>query len=346
MISNRVVVGMSGGVDSFVTALLLRQQGYDVLGIKLELWGDRDAHELTELCRSLGIELLHYDGKELFRQLVVDSFIKGYVAGSTPNPCAVCNNEIKWKLLCRAADEQGIHYIATGHYVRILSQDGRYYVYKGIDPNKDQSYFLWGLKQEVLSRALTPLGVYTKQQVKAIAVNNGYIEIAKKRESMGVCFLDGKDYRTFIRDYSGKSIQEKPGNIVDASGLVIGQHSGLLNYTIGQKRDIPFCNGQPLYVAAFDTLTNTIIADTKTNLHTLEFRLGQVNLVRREELLAADIEVKVRGLGLNPAGYIRVLEQVDDTCLVKLSSPAWAVASGQPVAFYRGDKIIGGGIIC
>ena len=336
---------MSGGVDSFVTALLLKQKGYEVVGVKLKLWEERADEGLIGLCRNLGVELLLFDGKDQFRSTVVDAFVKGYRTGHTPNPCAICNNEIKWKLLCRVADEQGIQHIATGHYVRILAENGRYYIHKGIDPNKDQSYFLWGVGQEILSRALTPLGDYTKQEVKAIAIDNGYAEIARKKESMGVCFLEGTDYRTFIRDYSGKDILAESGNIVDVTGNVIGRHTGLLNYTVGQKRDMPLKDGQPLYVAAIDSETNTIVADVKQNLYASELLVGRMNFVDREEILKSDVEVKVRGLGLNPEGYIQVQLRLDDTCLVKLSSPAWAVAPGQPVAFYRGNKLIGGGIL-
>lgn len=196
--TERVVVGMSGGVDSFVTALLLKQRGYEVIGVKLDLWKEGESDELSGLCRQLGIDLLHFDGRALFRQCVVAPFVKGYASGCTPNPCALCNCSVKWDLLLQAAGRLGVERVATGHYVRIVKEGARYYIHKGADPDKDQSYFLWGLRQEVLSRALTPLGDYTKAEVKQYAQQHGYGEMARKKESMGICFLEGSDYRDFL----------------------------------------------------------------------------------------------------------------------------------------------------
>lgn len=341
----RVAVGLSGGVDSFMTALLLKKRGYEVVGVKLDLWKKEEAKELEGLCKELDISLVYFDGMMLFRQKVVNPFIEGYLAGNTPNPCAVCNNLIKWKLLLRAADDIGAEYIATGHYVRIDREGKYWYVYKGIDPNKDQSYFLWGLTQDVLSRAITPLGEYTKAEVKRMAEDHGYSSVARKKESMGVCFLEGTDYRDFIVKHSGKTGMQDEGDILDTAGNVIGRHSGLLNYTVGQKRGLPLRDGEPMYVACLDAEHNTIVADVKRNLRQMQLQVKNINLVCREELFANDVEIKIRGLGLNPEGYIRVEGNPDKLVTVHLQSPAWAVASGQPVAFYRGEKLIGGGII-
>ena len=195
----RIAVGMSGGVDSLVTALLLQKQGFEVIGVHLSLQEEEQEDEsLDALCRQAGIPLYRIKGQELFHEKVITPFIKDYMSGLTPNPCAICNSFIKWELLAQAAEQSGITTIATGHYTRILAHEGRFYVHKGIDPIKEQSYFLWGVPERILQRAITPLGDYTKAEVKEMARQWGFDKIAAKRESMGICFLKGKNYRDFI----------------------------------------------------------------------------------------------------------------------------------------------------
>lgn len=342
----KIVVGLSGGVDSFVSALLLQQQGYEVVGVTLAMWREKEPTDVQELCRKLGIELVCWDGRGMFREWVVRPFMTGYVSGETPSPCCVCNRYVKWRLLAEAADSLGIYRIATGHYVRITERDGKYYIRKGIDPAKDQSYFLWGVPQDILCRAVTPLGSMTKTEVKSYAAVHGYEEMARKPESMGICFLQGEDYRDFIVKWGGlPGDVQQPGNIVDAAGKVIGQHAGILNYTIGQKRGMPLVEGHPLYVAEIDASANTIRADVKSGLFRMTLEVDRVNVVRLEDLFAENIEIKIRGLGLNPGGYIRVEEQTDCSLHIRLSEAAWAVAPGQPVAFYCGDWLLGGGYV-
>lgn len=337
---------MSGGVDSFVTALILQRQGYEVTGVTLGLWGESRTGEVQALCRQLGIELISWDGRELFRRLVVEAFVAGYASGQTPSPCCTCNRCVKWTLLAQAADSLSINKIATGHYVRIVGTENGYYIRKGVDNTKDQSYFLWSVPQGILARALTPLGGMTKKEVKEYAVANGYGEIAKKPESMGICFLEGEDYRDFISRWTNHlPTVQLSGDIVDAGGNVVGRHLGVLNYTIGQKRGMPLRDGQPLYVAEIDPAKNRIVADAREALYKMTFEVEQVETVRREDLFAGEVEIKIRGLGLNPAGYISVTEKTEHFLEVELSSPAWAVAPGQPVAFYRNDLLLGGGIV-
>lgn len=340
---------MSGGVDSFVTALLLKQRGYDVTGVHLELWESGDTSELEYLCRQLNIKFLRFSGRELFRENVVKPFIEGYFSGCTPNPCALCNHSVKWNLLLQAARRVGVEQIATGHYVRIVPDGSYHYIHKGIDPNKDQSYFLWGLNQEILASAVTPLGDYTKAQVKAYAEANGFTTLARKKESMGICFLEGIDYREFLIQKGPEFVQKSrsvfgPGDVLDITGKVIGSHSGLLNYTVGQKRGLPLKDGRPLYVADIHVADNVIVAAEKSKLLRLTVEVEGVKTVYREDLFAPDVEMKIRGLGLNPEGFVHVEEKSGGSLLVHLTSPAWAVAPGQPVAFYRADRLIGGGI--
>lgn len=345
----KIVVGLSGGVDSFVTALLLQQQGFEVIGVHLMLWDAQTSPSqedgLNDLCRKTGIELLQINGMELFSRLVVTPFIKDYLSGKTPNPCAICNSFVKWELLCTLADELKVQYIATGHYVRILSYNNHYYVHKGIDPNKDQSYFLWGVREDILAKAITPLGNYTKAQVKDIAREYGYTRLADKRESMSICFLEGGNYRDFITRQPNTTFCFTPGIITDEAGNRIGEHTGLMNYTVGQKKGIPLKDEQPQYVTRMDSVTNQIVVSNKAALNRMTLSVGQQYLINPAEIQSQDIEVKVRGIGLNPKGYARLISQPDNTLSIQLSSPAWAIAPGQPAAFYREDRLIGGGII-
>lgn len=340
-----VAVGLSGGIDSFAAALLLKRQGYQVTGVHLRLWGDREEEGLEEVAQRLEIGIYRYDGREVFRQKVVQPFIEEYLNGRTPNPCAICNHSVKWDLLCRAADEIGAEKVATGHYVRIGNTGLHSYVCKGVDPVKDQSYFLWGLPEKILKRACTPLGSYTKKQVRQLASDYGYAKLLQRRESMGICFLEGEDYRDFVSRSADTPDIQKEGDIVDISGRVIGRHSGLLNYTIGQKQGMPFAEREALYVAAIRKEENVIVADRKACLFRNELRIKDLNIIDPTDLQARDIEVKVRGLGLNPQGYACITAQDEKHLHIRLSSPAWAPAPGQPVVLYRGDHLIGGGIL-
>lgn len=339
----RVVVGMSGGIDSFVTAIMLQRQGYEVIGVNLTLWGKNDISAIQKNCSMLNIPLIHKDGGELFRKVVVEPFVDQYWEGLTPSPCCICNSYVKWELLRLVAEEFTAAYISTGHYVGIVAKNGKFYIRRGCDPQKDQSYFLWGIPQHILSKAITPLGDYTKAEVKEFALSHGYEEIVKKRESMGICFLQGIDYRDFILQYKGS--RQQPGYVLNRAGEEIGEHSGLWNYTIGQKRDMPIVKGKVMYVAEIDAVRNVIVADVKSGLLTTELNLKECQFVSREDLLAPNVKVKIRGLGLNPERDVRI-EELPGHCLkVFLSDPAWAVAPGQPVAFYREDLVIGGGWI-
>ena len=340
-----VLVGMSGGVDSLVTALLLQQRGYRIVGVVLELWEKNDTAVIEEICQTFDIPLFFQEERSLFREKVVEPFIATYLAGCTPSPCCFCNSEVKWRALYQIAKQHDIPYIATGHYVRIEQLNGKYYIRCGVDVCKDQSYFFYNLPQEILAKALTPLGDYTKEEIKKMAVKWGYEKIVQRKESMGICFLAGKDYREFIREQIGNEKMELPGVIVDKDGVVLGEHQGLLHYTIGQKRGMPMKEGKQLYVAEMDAQNHRIIADFKSALWTSELYLKEMCWVDESNLLAADITIKVRGIGLNPQGFVKVKQLSEKEFKVELSEPAWAVAPGQPVALFRKDLLIGGGIV-
>lgn len=340
----RVLVGLSGGIDSWMTALLLQKQGYEVIGLNLSLWHDKTNEGLQELCSRAEIPLWRYDGRKVFREKVVAFFVQEYRQGRTPNPCTVCNTVVKWELLRRAADESGIKKIATGHYVRIRKQGNHFYIFKGKDPVKDQSYFLWGIEEEILARTLTPLGDYTKAEVRRLAVAEGYGELAHRKESMGICFLEGTDYREFVAAQADAE-GSREGWIRDRRGEIVGQHSGLLNYTVGQKRGMPVVEGGQLYVAEIRPGKNEIFADTKENLFRTRLEIDRVHVIEEKDLEERGIEVKVRGLGQNPLGEVRISREENGKLVLHLSSPAWAPAPGQPVALYQRERLLGGGIL-
>lgn len=339
----KVVVGMSGGIDSFVSALMLKSDGYEVVGVNLELWGSSDLEEVKRICQQLEIPLLVRGGEELFRRKVVDDFIEEYRVGKTPSPCCICNSFVKWELLNDVAEEIGASWVATGHYIRIVEENGRRYLRKGVDVQKDQSYFLWGIPQHILVKALTPLGGFRKDEVKAWAIENGYEQMAKRRESMGVCFLRGSNYRDFVQ--KNGHFEATGGVILNMAGEIIGTHDGIHNFTVGQKQGLPMVNGQPLYVVGLDIQRNAVIAGMRNDLWCNTIYLDRVQLVAPEDL-SRDITIKVRGIGLNPEGLVRVELLSCSSACVHLSDPAWAVAPGQPVVFFHGDLVLGGGFVC
>lgn len=238
--NNKVLLGMSGGTDSSVAALLLQDAGYEVTGITFRFY-EKDGNteyldDARDLCRTLGIPHLIYDARKMFQEKIIRYFIQEYMAGRTPVPCTLCNNHLKWPLLQQVADEKGIYHLATGHYVNKQKIDGYWYITCGNDADKDQSFFLWGLPQSILERMCLPMGGLTKTRVREIAAARGFLKAAKKRDSLGVCFCP-MDYRTFLKAHvpEGEII---PGNFYDEQGQKIGKHEGYPFYTIGQRRGL------------------------------------------------------------------------------------------------------------
>ena len=344
-----VLLGMSGGTDSFVTALLLKDEGYHVKGVTFKMWRSGDNSHITqaeELAASIGIEHKVIDISDHFDNTIVSPFVDQYLNGRTPNPCAYCNPLIKWDMMLSVADEMDCRYVSTGHYIRIKDFNGLKYIYKGIDPVKDQSYFLWRLNQNVLNRAITPLGDYKKEQVRSIARERGYSEVAGKKESMGICFLQGQNYRDYIEarvpDFASRAVK---GDVVNESGEIIGEHNGIVNYTVGQKRDVNCFDGRSRYVKKIDSDRNIIVAGSKQDLNCMEFVVDDLYAANIDELSGSKaFTTIVRGLGLNPEGDSFVIHTEGNRATVKLTNPAWAMAPGQPVAFYDGERLVGGGV--
>ena len=352
---NKVVLGMSGGTDSSVTAILLKNKGYEVIGVSLWFWDspnmDSNNEELPhfivdaqQLAKKLSIEHHVIDARHEFKDVVIAQFLQEYLKGRTPSPCIHCNPNIKWRLLLDKANELGAQYIATGHYIQILEENGFFYIHKGNDPAKDQSYFLWNLNQEILSRTLTPLGTYTKPEVREIATSFGHKSVASKKESMGICFLDGMDYRDFLKQEIA-DLDEKigKGKIVDVDGKELGWHEGYPYYTIGQKRGLELKEKTGLMVSRIDAENNTLIIENRDQLNRKNFTVSDYYLNNKEDISSLEITTIVRGFGLNPKGYSKLTLINDKLLEVELENPAWAIAPGQPVAFYIGNKLIGGG---
>lgn len=328
-----VVLGYSGGIDSQTAARRLRDEGYRVVALTIDTLGDSAMMERARSsAEALGIEWLSYDARHRFDSDIVDYFCSEYLSGRTPAPCTRCNSHIKWSILLEVANNLGIYHIATGHYFLIEEHDGLYYVAKAIDSAKDQSYYLWGLSQEVLRRAITPMGNMIKSDVKR--------DFKDKSESMGICFLRGKHYSEFIKERSGEFLS---GDIVDTLGRRLSQHAGIALYTAGQRRGEGIPEG--MRVLSIDGVANSVVVGKAEELYKHILYVDQCNIVSESELLnSKNITIKVRGIGRNPSKAVCV-ERTNDGYKVVTDDPAWAPAKGQPLVFYRENLVIGGGIV-
>lgn len=344
--SRKVLLGMSGGTDSSVAALLLRDAGYEVVGVTFRFY-EADGHteyldDARLLAEQLGIRHLTHDVRTLFRTTIVDYFVREYMAGRTPVPCTLCNNRLKWPLLREVADREGIPYLATGHYINRRRVGARWYVTAGIDPDKDQSFFLWGLPQDILDRMVLPLGRLLKTDVRRLAAERGFAKTAVKKDSLGVCFCP-MDYRSFLRREVGEGLI-KQGEFCDEAGRVLGLHEGYPFYTVGQRRGLGIYLNRAVYVKEIDPVRNRVVLAPLAALERRSMTLTDWHLVCPDEVLdGREVQVKIRyRKQLNRA---RVSLLPDGHLHVSLSEPLTAVAPGQAAAFYAGDRVLGGGII-
>ncbi len=351
MKKGRVVVAMSGGVDSSVTAALLLEKGYEVIGVMMRLWAPGNGENrccppvAVELARRvaeiLGIPFYVLDFTEPFFEKVVLPFIHGYASGITPNPCLACNKLIKFDLLLRKAMALEADYLATGHYARIVKTDGQYRLLKGIDPAKDQSYVLYMLTQEQLARLLFPLGDLTKEKVREIARKLG-LPTACRDESQELCFIPGKDYREFLRLYIPDAL--RPGPIYDTKGRLLGVHRGLPLYTIGQRTGLGIPYGKRLYVIGKDPERNALIVGTADEQGRREIMAGEVNFISGY-FPQEPIEVKARIRYRAPEQEATIYPMGQGKVKVTFKNPVAGAAPGQAVVFYKEDEVLGGGII-
>lgn len=336
---NRALVALSGGIDSAAVTLVLREAGYQVQALYIDMLGDRAMREKAiDMARRLDVKLHIEDVQSQFKSLIVDFTLAEHQSGRTASPCAVCNPAIKWATLLTVADRLGIEKIATGHYVRIEHSDGEYFINKGVDPSKDQSYYLWALDQRVLSRAITPLGSMTKREVREYLLGEGFSDLSSSGESMGLCFMQGRSYADFLRH----ALDPKKGDVVDPQGQVVGDHDGYQLYTIGQKRG--FRSVAPGEVRRIDPTSNQI--EIGSALMCTELCVENFVLHEPLPLNLEGLTVKIRGIGRNPQGGVRLDVRGDRLHITLEKDEAWAVCAGQPVVIYRADRVVGGGILC
>ena len=371
--NKRVLLGMSGGTDSSVAAMRLLEAGYEVIGVTFRFYELNGSTEYLEdarnLAERLGIRHITYDAREIFARQIIEYFVQEYLAGRTPVPCTLCNNYLKWPLLVKIADEMGVFYIATGHYAQNIQLNETFYITYATDSDKDQTFFLWGLKQDTLNRMLLPMGDITKAEARAWAAEHGFRKVATKKDSIGVCFCP-MDYRTFLKDWlvrngqmsvsnseesinnsqtSGSDKQTwsdriRRGRFIDEKGIFIAWHEGYPFYTIGQRRGLGIHLNRPVFVKEIDPEKNEVVLASLSSLEKTEMWLKDWNLVNQERTLGrSDIIVKIRYRKQENYGTITVTS--DHLLHVQLHEPLTAIAPGQAAAFYGDGLLLGGGII-
>lgn len=344
----RVLLGMSGGTDSSVAAMLLQEAGYEVTGVTFRFY-DSESFEgslddARNLASRLNIPHIIYDARELFRERIIRYFIDEYLSARTPVPCTLCNNELKWPLLAKIADEMGIYWISTGHYVRKVFRDGYYFIAPAADRDKDQTFFLWGLQQDILERMLLPMGDWTKSEVRAYAAKRGFERTAIKKDSLGVCFCP-MDYRSFLqREVPANELPGK-GQFLDENGSFLGWHEGYPFYTIGQRRGLGIHLNRPVFVKEIHKERNEVILAPLTSLYKEEMLLKDWNIVDVSRLLnSGDVIVKIRYR--KQANHCAVSIADENLLHVQLRESLESIASGQAAAFYdEAGLLLGGGII-
>ncbi len=345
----KILVAMSGGIDSSVSAVLLQREGYEVIGLTMKMWGgDKENNDYIDDAKNLADKLgiLHhvYDIQKEFDEFVICSFVNEYIEGKTPNPCVNCNPQMKWKSLLDKADELGCEDVATGHYVRKRFENNRYILMRGDDDLKDQSYMLWGLSQEQLRRTTFPLGSYSKDEIRKVALDNGYTELTKKKESFDICFIPDNDYRSFLKKRV-KDFDEKfaGGNILSTDGEILGKHKGFPFYTIGQRKGLEVAVGYPIYVKEINAKDNTVILGKKEELLAKSMKISDFNLIKYDRI-PENTELLTR-IRYHDKGALSKIKKNDNTIFVEFNSEVSAVTPGQSAVFYDGDDVVGGGII-
>ena len=358
----RVLVAMSGGVDSSVAAVMLHEQGYEVIGITMKTWdyhrsGGNNGKE-TGCCTvesmndarhiavKYGFKHFIVDIRDEFGDWVIDRFVDEYTSGRTPNPCVLCNTHIKWAALLRRADNLGCDYIATGHYANVREENGRYVISKGKDHDKDQSYALWGVQQKHLERTIFPLGSYRKTEIRQIAEDYGLLNVANKPDSYEICFIPDNNYHRFLNDrVDGLEERVAGGNFVNKYGKIVGKHKGYPYYTIGQRRGLDIALGYPVYVTDIDPVNNVITIGEKEDLISTTCKAKELNLVKYDEIPGGSMDI-VGKMRYNDAGASGIITQIsDDEIKVHFPAGREAITPGQAIVCYEGDDVVAGGWI-
>ena len=354
------MVAMSGGIDSTVAALMMHEQGYEVIGITMKTWdyanvgGSRketgccsldSINDAREVAVQAGFHHFIVDIREEFGNYVIDNFVDEYMAGRTPNPCVLCNTHIKWEALLRRADALDCEHIVTGHYADIKQHGDRRFISRARDRHKDQSYVLWGLSQACLQRSQFPLAPYTKPEVRQLAADFGYTALSKKGESYEICFVPDNDYRGFLRrNVDDLDAKVRGGNFTDKSGKVLGQHAGYPFYTIGQRKGLGIALGEPMYVTDIQPDTNTVVLGREEELIRNGMIVGKINAMKYAQMPTdTELTTKIR---YHDEGALATTQYFDaDTVQVNFLANVKGVAPGQSAVFYEGDDVVGGGII-
>lgn len=364
MMSNlkkKVMLGMSGGVDSSVAAALLLEQGYEVIGVTMHIYDDHDEEELRQdsccalsavedarrVAHVLGIDHYVMNFKEEFKVKVIDYFVKAYLKGQTPNPCIACNKYIKFDAFLRKSSSFNVDYIATGHYARVIYEEtsGKYKLMKAVTRKKDQSYALYNLNQSNLNKVLLPIGEYEKDEIRKLA-DKFDLPVANKPDSQEICFVTNNDYVDFISRYMDKdrlSQYNRSGYFVDIEGNIIGEHKGIINYTIGQRKGLGVTFGKPMFVVGIDAKENKIILGESESTYSKEMFAGEVNYVTEDapDIFEADVKIRYSAKAV-PA----TVNKIDNTLIrVTFKEAQRAITPGQSAVMYNGDEVIGGGII-
>jgi len=358
----KVLVAMSGGIDSTVCALMLHHEGYEVIGITMKTWDyatsvSTNSKKETGCCNvdsfnDARMAAVHHgfphfilDIRDEFGDFVVENFVEEYLAGRTPNPCVMCNTHIKWKALLKRADALDCDFIATGHYAQIQQHNNnRYYISKGLDETKDQSYVLWGLGQELLSRTIMPLGKYHKTEIRQMANDMGYPELAKKSESYEICFVPDNDYRGFLkRKVDGLEQKVAGGWFIDKTGKKLGKHKGYPFYTIGQRKGLDIALGKPAYVTAINPNTNTVVLGDEIDLEKNTMQVNKINWIKYNGI--SDGMEALTKIRYKDKGAFSNLYNNENGIKVQFYEPVKSIAPGQSAVFYEGDDLVGGGFI-
>lgn len=358
----RVLVAMSGGVDSSVAAVMLREEGYEVIGITMKTWDYHRSggnlgketgcctvesmNDARHIAVNHGFKHFIVDIREEFGDFVINRFVDDYMEGRTPNPCVLCNTHIKWAALLKRADNLGCDFIATGHYAKVREENGRHIISRGLDPKKDQSYALWGVEQKHLARTIFPLGNYPKTEIRQIAADHGLLNVADKPDSYEICFVPDDNYRRFLKDrVTGLEERVSGGKFIDQNGNIVGEHEGYPFYTIGQRRGLNLPMGKPVYVTNINPYTNTITIGEKEDLVSTTLIAKEVNFVKYDRIPSSEMEI-IGAIRYNDDGAVGQITQTgDDEILVHFPTGREAITPGQAVVCYEGDDIVAGGWI-